>query len=83
MEREPCCPKLEREMHDLADFQPGRMLNLVVDAYVAYLDEHPDFRAISFGRHISAATKEREASPAVGLPALLKDFMLEPPGHSE
>ena len=70
-------PNLEQEMQTLADFQPGKLLNLVVDAYVAYLDEHPDFRAISFGRHISAATKEREASPVVGLPSLLKDFMLE------
>jgi AcrR family transcriptional regulator len=70
-------PNLEREMSNLSDFQPARMLNLVVDAYVAYLDEHPDFRAISFGRHISAATKEREASPVVGLPAMLKDFMLD------
>ncbi len=70
-------PTLAQEMRNLNDFQPASMLNLVVDAYVAYLDEHPDFRAISFGRHISAATKEREASPAVGLPAMLKSFMLE------
>ena len=70
-------PEIEREMGNLNSFQPARMLNLVVDAYVAYLDEHPDFRALSFGRHISAATKEREASPVYGLPALLKDFMLE------
>jgi AcrR family transcriptional regulator len=70
-------PNLEQEMRNLNDFQPARMLNLVVDAYVAYLDQHPDFRAISFGRHISAATKEREASPVVGLPAMLKDFMLD------
>ena len=76
LERE-VMPMLEREMRNLNDFQPARMLNLVVDAYVAYLDQHPDFRAISFGRHISAATKEREASPAVGLPAMLKSFMLE------
>jgi AcrR family transcriptional regulator len=69
-------PKLEQEMTNLSEFQPALVLNLVVDAYVAYLDENPDFRALSFGRHISAATKEREASPAVGLPALLKDFML-------
>ena len=70
-------PKLEQEMTSLADFQPARLLDLVVDAYVGYLDEHPDFRAISFGRHISAEAKEREASPTVGLPAMLKDFMLE------
>ena len=70
-------PEIEREMQRLAEFQPARLLNLVVDAYVIYLDQNPDFRAISFGPHISAATKEQEASPAVGLPALLKDFMLE------
>src|SRR3974390_1077392 len=70
-------PEVEREMADLSAFQPARVLELVVDAYVAYLDMHPDFRAISFGRHISAATKELEASPAVGLPAMLKSFMLE------
>jgi AcrR family transcriptional regulator len=69
--------KLERDLADLANFNPAILLNDVVNAYVLYLDQHPDFRAISFGRHISAATKEREASPNVGLPALLKNFMLE------
>jgi AcrR family transcriptional regulator len=69
--------KLEGELADLATFNPANLLNDVVDAYVEYLDRNPDFRAISFGRHISAATKEREASPAVGLPALLKNFMLQ------
>lgn len=70
-------PMLEREMASLADFQPARLLDSVVDAYVGYLDEHRDFRAISFGRHISAEAKEHEVSPTVGLPAMLKDFMLE------
>src|ERR1039458_10018905 len=59
---------LERELTDLATFNPAKMLNNVVDAYILYLDAHPDFRAISFGRYISAATTEREASPVVGLP---------------
>ena len=69
--------KLEREVADLSRFNPASLLNDVIDTYVAYLDSNDDFRAISFGRHISAATKEREASPNVGLPALLKNFMLE------
>ena len=68
---------LEQEMADLATFNPAQILDSVVDAYVLYLDAHPDFRAISFGRHISKATREREASPNVGLPALLKNFMLQ------
>ena len=68
---------LERELADLSRFDPAFLLNDVVDAYALYLDANPDFRAISFGRHISAATREREGSPNVGLPALLKNFMLE------
>jgi AcrR family transcriptional regulator len=68
---------IEREMADLATFDPAKVLDRVVDAYIVYLDAHPDFRTISFGHHISVATKEREASPDVGLPALLKNFMLQ------
>jgi AcrR family transcriptional regulator len=68
---------MEAKLADLESFDPAVVLDSVVDAYVLYLDAHPDFRTISFGRHISAATKEREASPNVGLPALLKNFMLE------
>jgi AcrR family transcriptional regulator len=69
--------KIEQEFANLETFDPSTVLNDVVDAYVEYLQTHPDFRTISFGRHISQETKEREASPNVGLPALLKNFMLE------
>lgn len=68
---------LEQEFANLETFDPAKILNSVVDAYILYLDAHPDFRTISFGRYVSAATKERQASPTVGLPALLKNFMLE------
>ena len=68
---------LDAQLQDMENFDPAVILDSVIDAYVLYLDAHPDFRTISFGRHISAATKEREASPNVGLPALLKNFMLE------
>lgn len=68
---------LEREFANLETFDPAVILNSVVDNYILYLDAHPDFRTISFGRYVSAATKERQASPTVGLPALLKNFMLE------
>ena len=71
---------LEREFANLETFDPAKILDSVVDAYIVYLDAHPDFRTISFGRYISAATKEREASPNVGLPALLKNFMLRAVG---
>jgi AcrR family transcriptional regulator len=61
----------------LKKLSPAAMLGAIIDAYVLYLDEHPDFRAISFGRHISAATRERQVSPDAGVTALLKRFMLE------
>lgn len=67
---------LEREFSNLATFDPVVILNHAIDAYVGYLDAHPDFRTLAFGRYISAATKERQASPVVGLPALLKNFLL-------
>ena len=70
-------PIVERQFENLATFDPALILDLVIDAYVAYLLEHPDFRAISFGQHISASTHARESSPQTGLPSLLKNFMLE------
>ena len=70
-------PVIEEQFQDLATFDPAVILDRVIDSYVAYLLEHPDFRAISFGHHISAATHERETSPQTGLPSLLKNFMLE------
>ena len=68
---------LLREMENLDSFDPAAVLDRMIDAYVAYLDAHPDFRTISFGRHISAATKAREASPTTGLPAVLTTFLVD------
>src|SRR5271165_1745591 len=65
------------QLTKLKKLSPAAMLGAIIDAYVLYLDEHPDFRAISFGRHISAATRERQVSPDAGVTALLKRFMLE------
>ncbi len=52
-------------------------LGIVVDAYVAFLDERPDFRAIALGRHVSASTRQKHASPDVGPAALVKTFILD------
>ena len=68
---------LLREMENLETFDPAVVLDRMIDSYVAYLDAHLDFRTISFGRHISAATKAREASPTTGLPAILTAFIVE------
>jgi AcrR family transcriptional regulator len=72
-----------RDVAGLKGVDPARVLDAVVDAYVVYLDAHPDFRTISFGRHISPATKEREASPQVGLPGLLKKVIVRRLGMAD
>ena len=83
-EVEPKLVKLiVRDVAGLKKFDPARVLDAVIDAYVIYLDAHPDFRTISFGRHISPATKEREASPQVGLPGLLKKFIVRRLGMAD
>src|SRR5271165_7257057 len=71
------------QLTKLKKLSPAAMLGAIIDAYVLYLDEHPDFRAISFGRHISAATRERQVSPDAGVTALLKRFMLEQLGAAD
>jgi AcrR family transcriptional regulator len=63
--------------------RPAVIFDAIIDAYIAYLDAHPDFRALSFGRHISAATRERQVSPDAGVTALLKRFMLEQLGAAD
>ena len=56
----------------MADFPatPQDFLSVVVDAFVAYLDEHPDFRTLAFGaagggRYISRPTREDYAGHEV------------------
>jgi AcrR family transcriptional regulator len=68
---------LERDMKEnLGGLNPSKFLENVIDTYIKYLDQNADFRALAFGRLISAGTKERQASPVTGLPSLLKNFML-------
>jgi AcrR family transcriptional regulator len=64
----------------LADFPetPRDFLCLVIDAFVAYLDEHPDFRTVAFGapgggRYISRPTREDYAGHEVS--GLVMEFI--------
>lgn len=58
--------------------EDGRvLLAAIVDAYVAFLDERPDFRAIALGRHVSAGTRQRHTTAEVGPAALVKRFFLD------
>jgi AcrR family transcriptional regulator len=63
--------------------EPADLLNAIIDAYVLYLDAHPDFCAISFGRHVSPATRERQMAPGSGITGLLKSYMMEQLGAAD
>jgi AcrR family transcriptional regulator len=72
----------------MADFPatPQIFLASVIDAFVAYLDAHPDFRTVAFGapgggRHISRVTRENYAGTQVSdmvLDFLAGAFEIEP-----
>jgi AcrR family transcriptional regulator len=72
-----------KQLGKLEKPNPAAIFDAIIDAYIVYLDAHPDFRAISFGRHISATTRERQVSSDVGVAALLKRFMLEQMGAAD
>ena len=52
-------------------------LGRVVDAYVAFLDERPDFRAIALGQHVSAAARSQQMAPGAEPGRLVRLFMIE------
>lgn len=65
----------ERFLEDLPSDGPA-FFNGIIDAYVGFLDAHPDFRALALGHYISLETRKREAQPDVGTAAMLKQFMV-------
>jgi AcrR family transcriptional regulator len=68
---------LEIRMAGAEPMEPRAFLDFVIDAYVEFLDAHPDFRAISLGRHISAATRQKQTHPDIGPAALVKQYTLD------
>lgn len=48
----------------------------MIDAYVDFLDRHPDFRTLVFHKQISDETRRRESQPDTGAAALLKQYMV-------
>ena len=74
---------LERELANLETFDPALMLDSVVDAYIVYFDAHPDFRTISFGRYISAATKRTPGVPQCGTSCIAEEFHARAAGYSQ
>ncbi|MGH9688846.1 MAG: TetR family transcriptional regulator [Candidatus Acidiferrales bacterium] len=57
-------------------------LSTVIDAFVAFLESRPDFRAIAFGQ-ISAATRQHQADPNASGAGLVKRFMIESLGMND
>lgn len=57
-------------------FRSGpEFLGRLLDAYIEYLDTHPDFRALALGGHISALARESQTRPGAGPAGLLRAFM--------
>ena len=66
---------VEQKLELTGTVDPRQFLDLVIDAYVEFLDARPDFRTIALGRHISAGTREHQVAAEVGPAALVKGFI--------
>jgi len=51
-------------------------LNAVIDAYISFLDRHPDFRTLALSRQISPAAREGQVQPDSGAPGMVRSFMI-------
>jgi AcrR family transcriptional regulator len=58
-------------------FDLSVVLHGLIDVYVAYLDEHPDFRTISFGLDFRELSPQRGGATRSGLTAILYAFAFE------
>jgi AcrR family transcriptional regulator len=52
-------------------------LSRIIDAYVTFLDQRPDFRSIALGRHVSAQARKSQAEPDSGPAALVRWFLVK------
>jgi AcrR family transcriptional regulator len=68
---------LLRRVAKLALADGPTFLSRVIDAYVAFLDERPDFRTIALGRHVSAQARRSQAEPDSGPAALVRWFLMK------
>ena len=68
---------LLRSVAKLALADGPTFLSRVIDAYVAFLDERPDFRTIALGRHVSAQARKSQAEPGSGPAALVRWFLMK------
>jgi AcrR family transcriptional regulator len=66
---------VEQRLGGLEGLDGPKLLELMIDTYVEFLNERPAFRAIALGRHVSALTREQQftAGPA----SLVKMFLAD------
>lgn len=58
-------------------------LELVIDAFVAYLDRNPEFHQIAYGgSHISADVREAKSRPDDGTSGFMKTFLVDALGKT-
>jgi len=68
---------LLRRVARLALADGPTFLSRIIDAYVAFLDERPDFRNIALGRHVSTQARKSQAEPDSGPAALVRWFLMK------
>lgn len=70
---------VEGRLASMESLDGPKLLDLMIDVYVGFLEAHPDFRTIALGRHVSALTKEQQVEPGAGPGNLLKLFLPDSP----
>lgn len=74
--------EFETRLASLNSIDGAAFLSAVIDAFVAFLESRPDFRAIAFGQ-ISAATRRHQTDPNASGGGLVKRFMIESLGMND
>ncbi len=60
-----------------ADFDPTVVIPSMIDAYVGYLDEHPDFRTLSFRRDFRELSMQQDGVARKGFTAMLYNLAFQ------
>jgi AcrR family transcriptional regulator len=72
--REELAPLLTAKKLVFATFGRKNPLDVVLDAYIDFLDRHPAFRILALGRHISERTRESQLD--IAPEAILKGLLI-------
>jgi AcrR family transcriptional regulator len=53
------------------------LLGVAIDAFMAFLESHPDFRTIAYGGiHVSAGAREHQLGADAGIAVMVKQFLV-------